>query len=98
MKNQPEWWDPYSCQPYKMRDEDKPRSGMGNVWEYAKVAGSNLLGLPAIAYQYLRLKKQPSGFAPDEFVGLSIEPQVEYQSAIVAVSYTHLTLPTTVSV
>ena len=66
-----------------MRDEDKPRSGMGNVWEYAKVAGSNLLGLPAIAYQYLRLKKQPSGFAPDEFVGLSIEPQVEYQSAIV---------------
>ncbi len=82
MKNQPEWWDPYSCQPYKMRDEDKPRSGMANVFEYAKVAGSNLLGLPAISWRYLRLQKTPSELVPGEFVGLSISPDAEYEQAM----------------
>ena len=82
MKNQPDWWDPYSCQPYKMRDEDKPRSGAANVWEYSKVAASNLVGLPAIAYQYLRLNKSPANIAADNFVGLSVSPDAEYQSAI----------------
>lgn len=83
MKNQPDWWDPYSCQPYKMRDEDKPRSGMGNVWEYAKVAGANLLGLPAITYQYLALNKQASTLSADEFIGLSVAPDPQYDSASV---------------
>lgn len=82
MKNQPEWWDPYSCQPYKMADEDKPRSGLGNLFEYSKVAGSNLVGLPAIAYQYLRLNKAPSELSADQFVGLSISPDAEYQHAL----------------
>ena len=83
MKNQPDWWDPYSCQPYKMQDEEKPRSGGGNIWEYSKVAGSNLLGLPAIIYQYLRLKKSPANIAADQFVGLSIEPDKQFQAAII---------------
>jgi len=82
MKNHPDWWDPYSCQPYKMRDEDKPRSGLGNIIEYGKVTGSNLLGLPAIAYQYLSLKKSPANIAAGNFVGLSIAPDTEYQAAI----------------
>ena len=82
MKNQPDWWDPYSCQPYKMQDHEKPRSGFGNVWEYAKVAGSNLLGLPAITYQTLALKKSPANIAADQFVGLSIAPDQQYQSAL----------------
>lgn len=83
MKNQPDWWDPHSCQPYKMRDEDKPRSDIGNIFEYSKVAASNLIGLPAIVYQYLRLKKAPAAIPACDFVGLSIEPDQEYQSAIV---------------
>jgi len=83
MKNQPEWWDPYSCQPYKMNDEDKPRSGLANVWEYGKVAASNLVGLPAIAYQYLALKKTPSKRSASQFVGLSIAPDEQYENAIV---------------
>jgi len=83
MKNQPEWWDPYSCQPYKMQDADKPRTGLGNVWEYSKVATSNLLGLPAIAYQYLALKKQSANIPPNEFVGLSVAPDDQYQAALV---------------
>ena len=83
MKNQPEWWDPYSCQPYKMRDEDKPRSGPGNVLEYSKVALANLLGLPAIGYRYLTLKKVPAGIPANEFVGLSVAPDAEYRNAMV---------------
>lgn len=83
MQNQPEWWDPYSCQPYKMKDEDKPRSGLGNVLEYSKVAASALLGLPAITYQYLSLKKQPANIAADQFIGLSVEPDDAFnQSAV----------------
>jgi hypothetical protein len=83
MKNKPDWWDPYSCQPYKMQDVDKPRSGLGNLIEYSKVAGSNLLGLPAISYQYLRLQKSPAEIPANQFAGLSIAPDQEYQSAMI---------------
>ena len=82
MQNQPDWWDPYSCQPYKMRDEDKPRNGLGNIIEYSKVALSNLVGLPAIAYQYLGLNKSPANIHADQFVGLAVSPDTEYQSAL----------------
>ncbi len=81
-QNHPDWWDPYSCQPYKMQDQEKPRSGLGNIIEYSKVAGSNLLGLPAILFKYLALNKSPSLASADQFVGLSIAPDVEYQMAI----------------
>ena len=83
MKNQPDWWDPYSCQPYVMKSEDKPRTGFANIAEYSKVAASNLLGLPAITYQYLSLKKQACGLSADQFVGLSIEPDDKYESALI---------------
>lgn len=82
MKNQPDWWDPYSCQPYKMDDADKPRSGLSNIIEYSKVAAANLVGLPAISYQYWALKKQPANIAAQQFVGLSIAPDAEYESAM----------------
>lgn len=83
MKQQPDWWDPYSCQPYKMADEEKPRSGLGNLVEYAKVAGTNLLGLPFIAAKYLALNKTPANIDEDQFVGLSVMPDDIHQSAIV---------------
>ena len=82
MKNQPDWWDPYSCQPYKLKDEEKPRTGLANLFEYSKVAGSNIIGLPAIAYKYCRLKKTPSQIPANEFVGLSVSPDDEHQFAI----------------
>lgn len=82
-QNQPDWWDPYSCQPYKMADEDKPRSGLGNVWEYCKVAVSNLVGLPLIAAQYLVLKKQASSKSAEDFVGLSLSMDLEYAEQMV---------------
>ena len=85
MKNQPDWWDPYSCQPYTMKAEEKPRTGFGNIADYSKVAASNLIGLPAIAYQYLALKKQPCNIGADQFVGLSIEPDDKYESALVEI-------------
>ena len=77
----PKWWDPYSCQPYKMSDVDKPRSGQGHLLEYAKVGASALLGLPAIAYQFLTLKKSPANIAAKDFVGLSINADKPHRSA-----------------
>jgi hypothetical protein len=82
MKNQPEWWDPYSCQPTKMADKDKPRGGLANILEYTKVGAANLLGLPAIVGQTLLLKKSPSGASARDFVGLSVMPDREYENAI----------------
>ena len=81
MKQHPKWWDPYSCQPYKMQPEDKPRSGVENLLEYSKVAASALLGLPAITYKFLTLKKAPCNIPAKQFVGLSIAPDKEYQNA-----------------
>ena len=81
MKQHPGWWDPYSCQPYKMRDEDKPRNSAENILEYSKVAGSTLLGLPVLVYKYLSLKKAPANIAAKDFVALSINADQEYQSA-----------------
>ena len=81
MNKHPEWWDPYSCQPYKMKDKDKPRSSLENLLEYAKVTASALVGLPAIGYQYLTLKKQTSDISAREFVGLSVNAEKELQSA-----------------
>ena len=80
-KCHPKWWDPYSCQPYKMRDEEKPRSGIGNLLEYSKVAASALLGLPAISYQFLRLKKSPANIPAKDFVGLSINADSQHRTA-----------------
>ncbi len=82
-KNQPEWWDPYSCQPYKMRDEEKPRSGVGNLWEYAKTAFSAIVGLPLIVAQYLSLKKRTSAKSARDFVGLSLAMDLEYAPKMV---------------
>lgn len=83
MENEPDWWDPYSCQPYKMQAHEKPRSGIANLWEYAKVALFNLLGLPFIAAQYLALNKAPSNKTAEEFVGLSLSMDLEYAPEIV---------------
>lgn len=66
-----------------MADEDKPRSGLGNVWEYCKVAVSNLVGLPLIAAQYLVLKKQASSKSAEDFVGLSLSMDLEYAEQMV---------------
>jgi hypothetical protein len=77
----PEWWDPYSCQPYKMADAEKPRSGMGNLIEYSKITASALVGLPAIIYQYLALKKSPSQVPMKDFAGLSINADKPHRTA-----------------
>ncbi len=66
-----------------MSSEDKPRSGLGNVWEYCKVATSNLLALPFIAAQYLLLKKTPSDNSAENFVGLSLAMDHEYAPQMV---------------
>ena len=73
MKNRPAWWDPHSCQPYKLQDDEKPRSSYANIWEYFKVGLSNLLALPIIVLSYITLKPSVSKATPQEFMGLSVD-------------------------
>jgi len=83
MQDQPEWWDPYSCQPYKMAKEDKPRSGLSNIVEYLKVTLSNLVALPLIGLKTILLKRKASTKTAQEFVGLSLSMDLEYAPQIV---------------
>ena len=78
----PEWWDPYSCQPYKLERGDKPRNSPRQLFEYGKVAASALVGLLPVTYRYLRLKPEASGASPDEFIGLSVSPEPEYDDVL----------------
>ena len=79
----PDWWDPYSDQPYKLADELKPRSGGANVREYAGVAGTALIHLPRLVTRYLQLRPYPQRRDPHNFIGLSVSPDQQYESAII---------------
>lgn len=77
----PGWWDPYSCQPYKLAAADKPRTRLANLAEYGKVAATALAaGLP-LALRYGRAPTRPRP-RPRDFVGLSITPVAEHDAAI----------------
>ncbi|MEM7196233.1 MAG: hypothetical protein AAF402_14905 [Pseudomonadota bacterium] len=68
----PEWWDPYSCQPYKLKAAEKPRIQFANLFEYLKVAGVNLALLPAIIYRYNTLRPITDRKHMADFTGISI--------------------------
>jgi len=82
-ESKPDWWDPWSCQPYKLPKEEKPRLGAANLYEYLKVASTFLLLSPAVVAAYLRpparTDKQRTAL---DFVGLSVTPQSEHLSEI----------------
>ncbi len=83
MKNQPDWWDPYSCQPYKLKDELKPRNRWANIWDYVKTALTALIGLPFILLSYLLLREKPSTTSAQEFIGLSVDLGFGYQDEMI---------------
>ncbi len=84
MRNHPDWWDPYSCQPYTLKNASKPRTRWGNVWDYSKTALTALLGLPFIVLSYLSLRARPSSKTPQEFMGLSLDIGFGYQAEMLA--------------
>ena len=53
-----------------------------NSCEYAKIFASTLVGLPAIIYRYLSLVKQPCNHDSSQFIGLSLQLDRQWQSAI----------------
>ena len=46
------------------------------------VVKTDALGLPFITGRYLTLKKSPNGASASDFVGLSVSPDSQYESAI----------------
>ena len=80
INNSPDWWDPYSCQPYKLRDSDKSRFSADNLWEYGKISATALILSPVVATRYALLEKGP--IVPiREMAGLSINADSEWQTA-----------------
>ncbi len=80
----PDWWDRYSCQPYKLPAEQKPRTGIANLVEYGKIAATAITASPAIAWRYATLRpwlENPP--AARDFVGLSVTPDQRFDDAIV---------------
>ena len=78
----PDWWDPYSCQPYKIPAADKPRTGLSNLGEYLKVAATFLALSPFVAARYARPGVCAGGRDVHDFVGLSVTPDDERNDAI----------------
>ncbi len=78
----PQWWDPHSCQPYKLAPGDKPRTGRENLAEYARVGATLLAAGPAVAMRYALPGAPRPRPSPIDFVGLSITPDAEHDDAI----------------
>ena len=80
----PDWWDPYSSQPYQIPRSEKPRLGAENLLEYVKVLLTAVALTPALVASYaLSLKTSKTERKVDDFVGLSVTPSDEYKNAIV---------------
>lgn len=80
MNQHPDWWDPYSCQPYKISKSDKPRISTANLYEYAKVLCTAVRLASGVAWQYTRLRKQPNKAMVD-LAGLGINSEEKWQNA-----------------
>ena len=78
MTNHPDWWDPYSCQPYKLEKSDKPRIITANLYEYSKILLTTLGISAAVAWQYGKLTKKRQSSMID-FAGLSISTEEKWQ-------------------
>ncbi len=79
----PDWWDPWSSQPYKIPAEQKPRVTAANLYEYLKVAATTLGLAPWVLWRYLTI--QPHAAEPataTDFIGLSVTPDPKFDNAI----------------
>ncbi|MBT5032756.1 MAG: hypothetical protein HOM55_10730 [Proteobacteria bacterium] len=83
LEQPPEWWDPYSSQPYKLESEAKPRLSAHQIAEYAKVSGAALLGAVPLLLKYLTLRKHPCDIPAKQFVGLSVSPLANNDNELV---------------
>jgi hypothetical protein len=80
INNHPRWWDPYSVQPYKLSESEKPRTSAQNLLEYGKTAATNLLLSPIVVAKFLSLSKgTPKTIR--EIAGISISIDPEWQDA-----------------
>ncbi len=77
------WWDSFSDQPYQLDAEDKPRFTADSMREYAALAGNALLLLPLFVWRLATIKPPIKKPDPEEFVGLSVSPNEQYDNAIV---------------
>ena len=80
MNQHPDWWDPWSCQPYIIPEADKTRVSAANLREYAKVLFTAIGLAGGVAWQYSRLRKRQNKTMID-FAGLGINSEQQWQNA-----------------
>ncbi len=80
MKEHPDWWDPWSCQPCIVPKADKRRISAANVREYARVLLTAIALSGGVAWQYNRLRKRRNKDMAD-FAGLGIHSEPQWQNA-----------------
>lgn len=80
--NDPPWWDAYSNQPYRLNADAKPTASAAAVLEYARIGATAILLSPPVIWRYLTLRPGEPPADPLRFIGLSVSPDREYESAV----------------
>jgi hypothetical protein len=79
----PDWWDPYSNQPYRLSGESKPRLSGANLAEYLKVMATALTASPRVLWHFAAARAVPASRRAGQFVGLSVTPDESCNADIV---------------
>jgi hypothetical protein len=80
MTNSPAWWDPYSCQPYKLPKKQKPRVSPASLLEYSRVMVTALALSPAVAWKYAK-QSQGTVVPMNDFAGIGVNPDPDWINA-----------------
>lgn len=76
------WWDHYSDQPYQLNAGQRAGVGLAGYREYLTITGSALLFAPTVLWKFFRLRPRSPLPDPLSFIGLSVSPDPQYESAI----------------
>lgn len=81
-RNDTPWWDDYSDQPYRLAPGQKPTLGISGVKEYLTIGATTVLLSPSVIWRYFRLRPHQSLVDPLDFIGVSVSPDSQHNTAI----------------
>ena len=82
VQNDTPWWDDYSDQPYRLAPGQKPGLSPSGIKEYLTIGATTVLMSAPVLWRYFTLQPRRPLPDPNEFIGLSVSPDPQYNSAI----------------
>lgn len=76
------WWDHYSDQPYQLSPGHRPNLGPAGRKEYMVIAATAALVAPVVIWKFLTLRPRRPLPDPASFIGLSVSPDLQHDSAV----------------